>query len=91
MANSRVSSLCFGLVPNRKLRYSFSADPDQRSSNGDLVDGPYVVRVRRMPEDSSLSLSAVTYFSNIACSEANHQTEEVPSGHVVSRRAEANI
>lgn len=90
LANSRVGSFCFGLVPNRKLRYSFSGDPDQRSSTGNLVDGPYVLRVRRVPEDSSFSLSAETYFSNVACSKAS-QTEEVLSGRVVSRRAEASI
>lgn len=90
LANSRVGSFCFGLVPNRKLRYSFSGDPDQRSSTGNLVDGPYVLRVRRAPEDSSFSLSAETYFSNVACSKAS-QTEEVLSGRVVSRRAEASI
>ena len=88
MANSKVGSLCFGLMPNRKLKYSFSGDPDQRSSTGNLVDGPYVLRVRRAPEDSSLS--ADTYFSNIACSEVS-QTEEVLSARVVSRRAEASI
>ena len=90
MANSRVGNLCFGLVPNRKFRYSFSSEPDQRSSTGNLADGPYVLKVRRAPEDSSLSLSAETYFSNIACSEAS-QTDEVLTGRVVSRWAEANM
>ena len=90
MANSRVGSFCFGLVPNRKLRYSFSGDPDQRSSTGNLVNGPYVLRVRRAPEDSSFSLSTETCFSNIACSKPS-RTEEMLSGRVLSSRAEANI
>lgn len=79
-----ISGMCFGLVPRRRSQYSFTADPGQASSNGNRADGPYVLRLRRMTHDSSLSLSPVTSYSNIACSEAN-LTENVPCCPVVPR------
>ncbi|KAL9950286.1 hypothetical protein ACROYT_G042764 [Oculina patagonica] len=71
VGSSRISSLCFGLVRKRRSRYSFSSDVDQTSINVNQVDGSYVLRLRQMPQASSLSLSTMTSFSNIACSEAN--------------------
>ena len=71
MASNSFSSMCFGSVRKRRSRYSLSADLDQSNPNDNLADGPYVLRLRRMPQDSSLSLSPKTSFSNIACSEAN--------------------
>ncbi|KAL9950285.1 hypothetical protein ACROYT_G042763 [Oculina patagonica] len=71
VGSSRIGSLCFGLVRKRRSRYSFSSDVDQTSINVNQVDGSYVLRLRQMPQASSLSLSTMTSFSNIACSEAN--------------------
>lgn len=74
---SKISSMCFAFVGKRRSRYSFSCDADQGSSNGNLVEGPYVLRLRRMPQASRLGLSTVTSFSNIACTEASQKEDGV--------------
>ena len=85
VGSSRVSSICFGLLPKRRSRYSITSEPDLTSSIGNVNDGPYVLTIRQMPQASSLSLSTITRFSNIDCSEAN-QTEEVPCSPFLPRQ-----
>lgn len=70
----------FGWVRKNRSRYSLSVDLEQSSSNGNLPAGPCVIRLRKMQQESSLS--AMTSFSNMACSDAN-SSEFTPHGSVI--------
>ena len=82
---SKVSGMCFGMVPKRRSRYSFSTNACHTNLNDNLAAGPNALSLSEIPHNSSsVGLSNIAFSSSKLGSEVV-QMKRVPCSHEVPR------